>query len=515
MCASPFPSPLAFALLALVYVNRLLHLRDVFVRALGGVYLIAFASLDVQLRGLFGSRGILPIADLLARVRAHIPQRRERLRRFPTLFWLGTSDQTLVRACRAGEVGAALLLLGRAPRTLSAALWALYLSFVSVGRELLSFQWDALLLENGLHAMIVAPTGGTRAARRSRTPLAARLVMRWLAFRLQFESGHCKLASRDPTWRNGDACVVHFETQPLPTRIGWHAHQLPRPVKRATTYAVLAIELAAPFLAFAPRRLRRIGFATLTSLQLLIAATGNYGFFNLLTIVDDLWLLDDPRSATSHRDRRRDGRRGSHRRGRHVPLPHAPWWSELATSVASLPIFALSLAVLAVRVFPRTRLPESVERAYDATSRLRSINPYGLFAVMTTERPEIIIEGSNDAVTWREYRFRYKPDALDRAPRWAAPHQPRLDWQLWFAALSPAPPWFAHLLHRLLEGSPDVLALFAGNPFPEQPPKYVRALLYEYHFTDRATRRRTGAWWRRELLGMYVPPVELRDLALS
>jgi hypothetical protein len=479
---------MASALLACLYVKRHLHLYDVFVRALGATYLVAFASLDVQLRGLYGSRGITPIADLLARVRERLPLR-EGIRRYPTIFWLDASDKTLVRACRAGEAGAVLLLLGRAPRTLSASLWLLYLSFVSVGREFLSYQWDALLLENGLHAIVVAPT-----RRATRTPLATRLLMRWLAFRLQFESGHCKLASHDPNWRNGEACVVHFETQPLPTRLGWHTHQLPHRIKRAITYATLGIELATPFLAFAPRRLRRLGFATLAGLQLAIAATGNYGFFNLLTLIDDLWLLDDRSFAHGHRDARASLRR------------------ELATTLASAPIVALSAAVLLARLFPRTPMPEPLEHAYEAIAPLRSINPYGLFAVMTTDRPEIIIEGSDDGVSWREYRFRYKPDRLRRPPRWAAPHQPRLDWQMWFAAMSPAPPWFVRLLHRLLEGSHDVLKLLARNPFPRHPPRYIRALLYDYHFTDRATRRRTGEWWRRELLGTYVPPLELSDL---
>ena len=158
-------------------------------------------------------------------------------------------------------------------------------------------------------------------------------------------------------------------------------------------------------------------------------------------------------------------------------------------------------------MFPRLRLPRWFARLHDALAPLRSVNPYGLFAVMTMTRPEIVIEGSDDGRTWREYGFRYKPGDPQRSPRWAAPHQPRLDWQMWFAALAAPPPWFMHLLRRLLDGSPDVRGLFAHVPFPDRPPTYVRALLYDYQMTDRATRRRTGAWWRRELLGLYVPPL--------
>ncbi len=462
-----------------------LFVRRAFVRSLGGVFLVAFSSLSPQLKGLYGKLGIQPIDELLAAARKRLPPR-ERLRRFPTVFWLDASDGTLAFACRAGQLASLLLALGIAPRTTAALAWLLYLSFVSPGREMLSYQWDALLLENGLHAMAI---GGSRTTRPPWTTVA---LMRWLAARLQFESGHCKLASRDRAWRTGEACVVHFETQPLPTRLGWYAHQAPRSVKRAATYATLAIELGAPILAFAPRRLRHLGFALLTGLQGLIAATGNYGFFNLLTLVDNLWLLDD---AALGRTRSRGTR--------------PRWWQHVGTAAAALPIVALSLSVFVSRMFTRARIPQPLDKLHAAVAPLRSVSPYGLFAVMTMDRPEIVIEGSDDGATWREYQFRYKPGALDKPPRLAAPHQPRLDWQMWFAALGPAPAWFVRLLERLLEGTPEVLSLFASNPFPDHAPRYVRALLYDYHMTDRQTRRNTGAWWRRELLGTYVPAVKL------
>jgi predicted DCC family thiol-disulfide oxidoreductase YuxK len=464
--------------------------RDLYMRGLGAVYFVAFASLGAQVKGLYGRRGIRPIAEYLDALRERLAPR-ERMWRVPTIFWFDASDAALVRACRAGQAAAVMLMLGIAPRAMALVLWLLYLSFVSVGRELLAFQWDGLLLENGLHAIAIAPS-----KRGERPPWSTVALMRWLAFRLQFESGHCKLASRDRAWRSGAACCVHFETQPLPTRIGWHAHQAPRSLKRAATYAAVAIELVVPWLAFAPRRLRRSAFALLTGLQLLIAATGNYGFFNLLTIVDDLWLLDDAVLAPA-------AQRG----------PRARWWQRLASALAAIPIVAVSSSLLIERLFSRARTPRILARIREALAPLRSIHPYGLFAVMTMDRPEIVIEGSDDGVTWRPYELRYKPGDLQRAPRWAAPHQPRLDWQMWFAALGPAPPWFLHLLHRLLEGSPDVLALLAHDPFSGRAPKYVRALLYDYHMTDRETRRRSGAWWRRELLGTYVPAISIDEIS--
>lgn len=458
--------------------------------ALGGVYLIAFTSLRAQVKGLYGERGIRPVRTYLDAVRTHIPASRERWRRVPTIFWLDASDASLVRACRAGQVGSVLMMLGVAPRLVGVGLWGLYLSFVSVGREFLSYQWDVLLLENGLHAVAIAP-----ASPRERPPWTAVALMRWLAFRLQLESGHAKLASRDRTWRNGDAMTYHFATQPLPTKLGWGAHQLPRPLKHAMTYGTLVVELGAPWLAFAPRTLRKLAFAALSGLQVMIAATGNYGFFNLLTIADNVWLLDDRTIA------------GPLARVVRGTRPSA--WRRLVSAASTASLIALSAALLVPRLFRRARVPESLDRAHDAIAPLRSVNAYGLFAVMTTDRPEIAIEGSDDAVIWRPYEFRYKPGDMQRAPRLVAPHMPRLDWQMWFAAMRPAPPWFMKFLQRLLEGSPDVLALLATNPFPDRPPRYVRALLYDYKMTDRATRDATGAYWKRELLGTYVPPAEL------
>ena len=465
-----------------------------FLRGLGLTYFTAFASLGSQLKGLYGERGISPIRTYLDAVRAALPPR-TRLHQVPTLFWLDASDAALVRACRAGLLCSLLLAMGVAPRWTAAATWALYLSFVSTGRDFLSFQWDALLLESGLHAIVVAPPGRRSRRAAERVPLPATLLMRWLAFRLQFESGHRKLASGDPTWRSCTACCYHYETQPLPTPLGWYTHQLPRWFQRASTFVALALELVAPFLAWAPRRPRRAGFWLIAALQAAIAATGNYGFFNLLTVVDTLWLLDDEALPRA--------------RGRRPPPRRAPGWRRIAVALAAAPIVALSGSSLLDRAWRRFRVPRPIERLRKAMAPLGSVNPYGLFSVMTTTRPEIVIEGSDDAQVWREYSFRYKPGDLRRRPGQVAPHQPRLDWQMWFAALEPPPPWFVRLLVRLLEGSPDVLALLGDNPFPQRPPTFVRALLYDYRMTDRQARHRDGTYWRRELLGVYVPPCTL------
>ncbi len=461
--------------------------RWLFLRGLGLSHLAAFASLRMQVRGLFGSQGIAPVGELLDRARAE----RVPFRELPSVFWLGASDRVLVRSSDAGIAISALLLFNVAPRAALSALWALYLSFVSVGGEFLSYQWDALLLETTLHALLVAPPGLRPKFGRDEPPLTAILLLRWLVFRLNRQSGLAKITSGDPTWQDRTACHYHFETQPLPTRLAWHVHHLSRRWLELATRAVLACELYAPFLALAPRAARRAGFWLLGGLQAAIAATGNYAFFNLLSGTLAVSLLYDPTPS------RRSGR-----------------VRQLVTAVVSCVAFGISAAQHVLR-YGRRRLPRAVKVGLYELQSLSSINVYGLFSVMTTSRPEIVIEGSMDGATWREYEFRYKPGRLTAPPRWVAPHQPRLDWQMWFAALGPPRPWFVRLLQRLLQGSPDVLKLLAKAPFEGRPPKYVRALLYDYRMTSREARARTGEWWERGHRQDYFPAVRLQGDRLA
>jgi hypothetical protein len=305
-----------------------------------------------------------------------------------------------------------------------------------------------------------------------------------------------KLQSGDETWRKLTATTHYYETAPLPTVGGWYAHHLPVRLQQASVAGVLALETAAPFLAFAPRRPRQLAFWGFAGLQGAIMATGNYGFFNVLSLVLGVWLLDDAALA------------------RVLPLKSPPPEDRALGRTLLDVATGVPLAVLGVsevlRRFQRTRgWVEKVEPVSTWLRPLRSVNSYGLFSVMTVERPEIAVEGSDDGVHWSEYRFRYKVGERASRPRQVAPHQPRLDWQMWFAALGSPPMWLLSMLIRLLEGSPEVLGLFARNPFPERPPRYVRAVLYDYKMTDLDTHRRTGEWWRRERLGLYVPPVAL------
>lgn len=480
--------------------RRATHLavRRLFLRLLAVVYLLAFGSLAVQMQGLVGSGGVLPVGVLLDWARSHYGVERYWL--LPTLCWLSSSDGFLRGLCWGGALLSVLLFLELAPLLVLLLLWAFYLSLVTAGQVFLGYQWDALLLEAGLLAMFLAPPGlRPRLTGEGRVPAHALWLLRWLLFRLMFSSGVVKLRSGDEAWRGLTALRFHYETQPLPTLLAWYAHQLPGWFHSLSTLVMFGVELLAPLLIFAPRRLRLGACAAMAALQVLIAATGNYGFFNLLTLALCVLLLDDQALPRRWRDR-----------GEAATLPHARFSRRARTTLAGA-FFVLSGVVFSGTLGLRIPWPEPVLQLLDVASSFRSINGYGLFAVMTTSRPEIVVEGSADGVTWLPYGFKWKPVDPRRPPGFVAPHQPRLDWQMWFAALSTCDrnPWFVQFLGRLLQGSPEVLGLLAGDPFPGKPPRQVRAVLYEYHFSDSGTRREDGAWWRRRPLGLYCPVLSL------
>lgn len=469
-----------------------------FLRALGCIYLIAFLSLWVQIHGLIGSSGILPIDQFLTAVRQQVGT--SGYHSVPTLLWLNSSDISLHFLCAGGIVLSLVLIAGFFPTFALAGLWVLYLSLVSAGQAFLSFQWDVLLLETGFLAIFFAPLRiRDTLSQVSQLPAAFLWLLRWLLFRLMFASGFVKLAS-DAVWRDLTALNFHYETQPLPTWIGWSAHQLPEWFQKISVIGMFAVELGAPFLIFAPRRLRNAGCIGLIGLQILIILTGNYCFFNLLTIVLCLLLVDDvtwkgllPKRFTPRFDV--VGR-----------VPHQYW--RVCVVVVAMLLFVLSSIRFSGQLFREARLPDLAW-----IRPFRSVNTYGLFADMTESRPEIIVEGSNDRITWKTYEFRWKPGELTDMPKWVAPHQPRLDWQMWFAALQGSYQntyWFPNFMVALLQNSPEVLQLLAENPFPDTPPRYVRATLYDYHFTDIETKRSEGTWWSRERTGIYCPAISLR-----
>jgi hypothetical protein len=505
--------------------------RSLLLRGLGLVYLAAFGSLAVQVDGLIGSQGILPASEYLERVGRVLGEGTVRYRLLPTLLWLGASDGALHALCWGGLAMSALVVAGIVPGPCLALLWAFYLSLTVVGQEFLSFQWDALLLESGLLALLLTPWG-TRLGRAGDEPWwLPEWLFRWLVFRLMLLSGALKLASGDPTWWTGRALDYHYETQPLPVWTSWYMHQMPEWFGWLSVWLMFYAEIVAPFFVWGPRLWRRVGFVSMALLQTLIAATGNYGFFNLLTLVLCLSVFDDQDLKWVASVAQRVAKPGWRViRGRwSEPLPggvggataagdvQAETYAPAVTRPWSIPRRATVGAIAALLVtataaqtleslFPWIELPVAVQMVSQALEPLRSTNSYGLFRVMTRERPEITIEASEDGSSWKPYRFRWKPGELDRAPRFTTPHMPRLDWQMWFAALAGdcrAAPWFLQFERRLLSGTPEVLALLRENPFPEGPPRYLRARLDRYTFT----RWGSPDWWAREELGMFCPPM--------
>jgi hypothetical protein len=476
-----------------------------FLRLLGLAYLFAFWSLALQLHGLIGHHGILPAADYMKGVASFADSHRIGASRYvlwPTLCWFGASDRFLSSLALGGVGLAAMLTAGLLPAAVLPLLWVSYLSLSVVCRDFLSFQWDVLLLETGLLAVFIAPIRlRDRLSDAGDPPRLARWLLWWLLFRLMLGSGIVKLASGDPAWRGLTALIAHYETQPIPTPLAWYVSRLPDWFHQATTAAVLAVELAVPWLIPGPRRVRSLACGVFIALQVLIALTGNYAFFNLLTIALCVLLLDDRSLGWLSRSAVPDAatRRSAVTRE----------WLTAVVGVVTVPVSIVMLAGQAGMAPPGSSLVSPLSALVEP---FRSVNSYGLFAVMTTSRPEIVVEGSLDGDTWLPYEFKDKPGDVRGALPWVAPFQPRLDWQMWFAALSEydREPWFEAFCARLLEASPPVLELLKTHPFEGRPPRFVRAVLYRYRFASWPARRASGVVWERERLGLYLPGVSLQ-----
>ncbi len=486
-----------------------------FLKLIGLIYLIAFWSLGTQILGLAGYNGILPAKGFLEMIYQRLGP--ERYFFLPTLYWLNSSDFFLQFLCHAGACLSFLLVLGIAPVPILFVLWIFYLSLTVICGDFLSFQWDALLLETGFLAIFFAPLGIWPRSNQTPPSKNSLWLLRWLLFRLMFASGVVKLSSGDPTWRNLLALNYHYQTQPLPTWIGWYAHQLPAWFQKMSVLGMFFIELVVPFLIFAPRRLRYFACAAFLTLQLLIFGTGNYCFFNLLAMSLCVLLLDDEVWPAGMRKflRIANGKKDTLPKGNLAWIRQPRSWPKwIAYPITGL-ILLLSATHLPYMFRVRVRWPEPIATLQKVLAPFRIVSSYGLFAVMTQERLEIIVEGSNDGTRWLPYEFKYKPGDVKNRPRFVEPHQPRLDWQMWFAALSSyrENPWFLNFCVRLLQGSPEVLALLKDNPFPNTPPLYVRAIAYDYHFTDIPTHRDTHNWWQRQLKGLYCPAISLKGKA--
>jgi Lipase maturation factor len=460
-----------------------------FLRLFGLIYLSAFASFGVQVQGLIGSHGILPLAELVDALGSRLGK--ERFFLMPMVFWLNATDFAIAAVCWVGVALSLLLICNLLTRLSLLLLYVLYLSLFFAGQTFTSFQWDTFLLETGFAVLLLslATTPGI-------------WLLRWLIFRFMFMSGVVKLASGDPNWWNLSALSYHFLTQPLPTPLAWYAAQLSPTLLRLAVAGTLLVELVLPFLIFCPRRLRHIAAFGILLLESCILVTGNYNWFNLQTMLLCLLLFND--AAIQNVLPRRV-----------IKLLRVRAENKMARTPVTILVSALALLIVFCSLVEMDARfggtpPLTVQVVDRMIGPLHVTSPYGLFAVMTTVRHEVVIEGSNDGVEWREYEFRYKPGDVAGVPRWIVPHQPRLDWQMWFAALSDPQRvyWFSRFLERLLQNEPTVTALLGKNPFPDKPPFYVRALFYDYKYADRQERA-AGLWWRRQLLATYFPAAHL------
>jgi len=458
-----------------------------FLRLLGAIYLIAFVSIGVQIEGLAGSEGIMPIGERLIEFTANSGY--ERYFKLPTLFWLNASDAALNGAAIAGCIAALFIILQRFSRPALIVAFVLYLSIFHATHPFLSFQWDSLLMETGFLAIFLTP--------QSRVVI---LLFRWLLFRLRFMSGISKLSTGDLQWANLTALDTYFEVQPLPNMIAWYVHQLPEWLLRFGTVATLVIEILVPFMMFLPRRWRFAAAWITIFWQVLIIITSNHNWINFLTIILCLFLFDD-------RALRRvlPGR-----------LQAVPGWKGTAAArinpvkqyaVGMLAAFILSISSL--KLYELATMHKFTGVTGDVLNYALTwsiANKYHVFPTMTTRRIELEVLGSRDGIDWQPYRFKYKPDQLDERPQFIIPHQPRIDWQMWFVTLHPRHvPWFGYFLEALLLNSPTVTALLQHNPFPDEPPRFIRVEAWEYHFTDSEQRARSGNWWQREALGPFSP----------
>jgi hypothetical protein len=459
--------------------------RFLFERALVGVYLIAFACAVNQFVPLLGEHGLLPVSRFVA----YVP-----FTASPSLFFLSSTDAAFRVAAWLGVVLSIVAITGYADRhsgisaAVWAALWVLYLSFVNVGQTFYGFGWETLLLETGFFAIF--------AGDRITTPSMPLIwIWRWVLFRVMFGAGLIKIRG-DACWRELTCLDYYFETQPIPNPLSWYFHWLPSGVHRAGVVFNHVAELGVPFAYFAPQPIAGIAGLVTIAFHLSLVVSGNLSWLNWLTIVlciptlDDRWLSWLPMTVPQ------------------LQPPRLP---------RRIVIGALAIVVAALSINPVLNLLSPAQFMNFSYNPVHLVNTYGAFGDITRTRTEIVIEGTDDPeitdkTEWREYEFKGKPGNPSRRPAQIAPYHLRLDWLMWFAAMSTPSdhPWFRVLLVRLLEGDRSTLSLLETNPFPDHPPRYVRALYYEYRFTTAEELRRTGRWWNRKLLGLYFSPSTLR-----
>ncbi|MEY2492168.1 MAG: hypothetical protein QOH24_1119 [Verrucomicrobiota bacterium] len=470
--------------------------RFVILRLLGFVYAIAFLIAARQIVPLIGEHGLTPAIHFLTRVESDLGSRTTGMLQLPTLFWFGISDHALTIFSWVGFALSLLVLAGYANAIILAILWAMYMSIVHIGQIWYGYGWETQLLETGFLSIFLCPLLDPRPFPSRPPPILVIWLFRWLGFRIMIGAGLIKLRG-DPCWRDLTCLYYHYETQPIPNPISRYLHFAPHWFHKFETAWNHFIELIVPWFSFGPRHVRHVAGVLLVTFQIVLIASGNLSFLNYVTIIPLLACFDDTfwRQILPTFLLRRALERESSR-------------IHFGVSVA------LSILVAYLSIAPVTNLISNRQLMNSSFDPLDLVNTYGAFGSVGKERDEIIFEGTDDAVIsgdtrWKEYEFKAKPGDPNRRPPFIAPYQPRLDWQIWFAAMaSPADyPWTLHFVWRLLHNDLGTLSLLANNPFPNAPPHFIRARLYRYHFAPLGE----SAWWRREPIGEWLPALSIDD----
>src|SRR6266704_2259558 len=474
--------------------------RFVILRLLGFVYAVAFLVAAQQLLLLIGEHGLTPANHFLASIQTQLGSRTAGMLRVPTLFWFGISDTPLAIFSWIGFALSLVVLAGYANAIIVGILWAMYMSIIHIGQIWYGYGWEIQLLETGFLSIFLCPLLDGRPFPKSRPPILVFWLFRWLGFRIMIGAGLIKLRG-DPCWRDLTCLAYHYETQPIPSPISRYLHFAPLWFHKIETAWNHFIELVVPWFSFGPRQARHIAGVLLVSFQVVLIISGNLLFLNYVTIIPFLACFDDtflrrvlPRLIVRHAERAAQ---------RSEP-------SRINNTIA----IGLSLLVAYLSIAPVANLISERQMMNTSFDRLSLVNTYGAFGAVGKERDEIIFEGTDDAIItgdtqWKEYEFKAKPGDPNRRPPFVAPYQPRIDWQIWFAAMaSPAEyPWTLHFVWKLLHNDRGTLSLLANNPFPDTPPHYIRARLYRYQFSPLGDK----AWWKREVIGEWLPALSTDD----
>jgi hypothetical protein len=474
--------------------------RFVILRLLGFVYAVAFLVAAKQLVPLVGEYGLTPAVDYLHRVHTGMGSSFSGMMQLPTLFWFGISDHGLTVFAWAGFALSLVVLAGYANAIILAILWAMYMSIVHIGQIWYGYGWESQLLETGFLSIFLCPLIDPRPFQSRPPPILVLWLFRWLGFRIMVGAGLIKLRG-DSCWRDLTCMYYHYETQPIPSPISRYLHFAPHWFHKIETAWNHFVELIVPWFSFGPRRARHIAGVLLISFQILLIISGNLSFLNYITIIPFLACLDDrlwrrilPTRLVRARDR----------------TDAKPDLSRLQNGAALI----LSALVAWLSIAPVTNLVSARQVMNTSFDPLDLVNTYGAFGVVGRERDEIVFEGTDELVIggdtqWKAYEFKAKPGDPNRAPPFLAPYQPRIDWQIWFAAMaSPGEyPWTLHFVWKLLHNDQATLSLLANNPFHDAPPRYIQARLYRYHFAPLGEK----AWWTREPIGEWLPALSSDD----